>query len=288
MNLAITNHYKFDVFVFSENYYPHYNTKSNMISYIVEILLILTIGASLCTHMSLILLSLYTPHMPPLLGYLIPKEDYTSRVQFFTTLFTTIGLGFQCHGLTLTSSLNVIYNFYIPYILGKELRVGRPSSRYKAANKIRQPQNIRVVFRCFQIVHQNMFCWFGIFLMLINAGCMSSAVYICFVLLRFGTELRLLTKIPLLFAIVMISVTWSGVLEIGKHYHLNGKKVFGSWKRYDWGSKFENRVMAKFRLSCRPILLSYGKTFVVGPASVLNFSKGVVRGTMRCLLSTKH
>lgn len=239
-------------------------------------------------NLSIVLLVLYDPRKSPCLGYLIPKPYFTLPVQALVSLYHIWSSATLCYGVNLAVNVMIVYSFFIPYILGKELRVGRPHICYKASNQIRNPCNLRVVFRSFQLVHANMFCFAGLFLVLINAGDMVTAIYIIFVLVNYGSTLNFYTKVPLLIIVLYIMFLWSAVLEFGKMYHVSCKKVFSSWKRYDWGSAKERKIMAKFRLSCRPILMSYGKEFVIGPLSVLNFSKGVIRGTMRALLSTKQ
>lgn len=259
-----------------------------LLSHMLEFCLTMLLGTLVILKLSLILLLLYDPTKPPFLGYLIPDVQFTLPVRVIVCAYHVSGIWLLCHGLTFASTLVIVYNFFVPYILGKELRVGRVKKCYQASEFIRIPSHIRTVFRSFQLLHANFICLAGLFLVLANAGCMSTAIYIIFVLINYGSNLGIVTKVPFIIASVLIMIVWSGILEIGKFYHIRCKKVFSSWKRYDWGSAKENKIMAKFRLSCRPIVLSYGKNFVIGPLSVLNFSKGVVRGTMRVLLSTKH
>lgn len=254
----------------------------------LELLLGTLLGILTFLNLSLILLTVYDPQQPPFWGYLVPNKYFILPVRLAVCVYHISNIFYLCHGLSLSCSLLIIYNFFIPYILGKEMRVGRRKSCYKADDEIRKADNLRLVFRGFQVLHYNFICFVGLFLALINAGCMVTAMYALFVLINYGKDLQVLTAIPLLIAVVLIMVIWSAVLEYGKIYHVMCKKVFFSWKRYNWGSRKENQIMAKFRVSCRPILMSYGKDFVVGPLSVLNFSKGVMRGTMRVLLSAKH
>jgi len=77
------------------------------------------------------------------------------------------------------------------------------------------------------------------------------------------------------------------VLEFGRFLFCRGTKVIKSWKVDEKNYQGESKVMKKFARSCKPIVLSYGKQFVVGRVSVLVFFRGIVRGTFRALLATK-
>ncbi|CAL8120990.1 unnamed protein product [Orchesella dallaii] len=45
-----------------------------------------------------------------------------------------------------------------------------------------------------------------------------------------------------------------------------GQEVLYSWKFHDWGSSQNNKVMSKFRKSCKPIVVNYGNTYVIRSA----------------------
>jgi len=45
--------------------------------------------------------------------------------------------------------------------------------------------------------------------------------------------------------------------------------------------------MKKFQKACKPIVVGYGKQFVIGKTSLFTFQRGVTRGTVRLLLTCK-
>ncbi len=80
---------------------------------------------------------------------------------------------------------------------------------------------------------------------------------------------------------------WTFFLEIGCLFYVGGSKTLESWKRHNWGFQEQNRLMKRFCRSCKLIFFSYGRQFVVGKLSVLNYYKGVERGIFRSLLTVR-
>lgn len=259
-----------------------------MLSHLLELCLASLNGSLIFVNICLVAMILYDPRMPPFFGYLIPPAYFSLPVRILVCTDEIIAASYLCHGLNTAAAFILPYIVYAPYILGKELRVGRQRKHYIAIDLIRKPANIRIEFRCFQFVHTNIFCFLGFVFMLLNAGCMIGVIYNIFVFFRYRSKLSPLTTVPLVMGVLITMALWCGVLEMGRMFHVRCNKVFGSWKKFDWGSKRENGIMKRFRLSCRPILIAHGKTFVVRPLSVMIFYRGVIRGTMRVLLSTKH
>lgn len=261
--------------------------ETNFLSRVIDACLLTIVVALVILNFSLVLLVSRNPQAIPYIGFLFPKEYYGFSAAIFTCLFHVVGQSSLCQGLCFVCSAVMIYLFYIPHILGKELRVGRPTSCYTALGKLRQVENIRIAFRSFQVLHYNEFCYLGIFVLLCNWGCIVTSVNMLFVLLRYGRNLKRLTKIPMVMAAGLTIVVWGGILHFGKVFHLRCKKVFVSWKRHDWGSSRERKIMERFALSCRPIKISYGTIVVVGPMSVLQFIRNVKKYTIKLLISTR-
>jgi len=120
-----------------------------------------------------------------------------------------------------------------------------------------------------------------------NGVVMLISMYCYFVLIRFWSDLKLVSKALLLLWTVLITSSWLVGLEIGKILLIKGNKVLGSCKGDIWGNRRENKTMKKFNRSCKPVLICYGKQFVIGRVSLFVFCRGVTRGTCRLLLTTK-
>lgn len=179
------------------------------------------------------------------------------------------------------------YLAYFTQFLTKELRVGLKS--YRTVNKLRTPAHLQIVFRSLQVLHTYAFTFMGKLIILCNATMMITPVSINLVLIRYWSEMDLFTIAPLLLASGLIVGFWTVTLELGRVFFLKGGKTMGSWKRANWGNigMREKVIMKKFTKSCKPILMQYGKQFTIKRVSVLVYFRGVVRGTMRALLTTK-
>lgn len=261
--------------------------QTTFLSHILDFCLLAITVTLEVLNISLILLVSRNPQAIPWIGYLVPEKFYCWPVAAVTCIFHIAGQISLCQGTCFVGCAVMIYLFYVPYILGKELRVGRPSTEYNALRELRQADNLRISFRTIQVLHHNEFCYLGIFVLLCNWGCIVTSVNVFFVLIRYGATLKTLTKMPMVMAAGLILVVWGGILHYGKVFNLRCKQVFGSWKRYDWGSSKDRKIMEKFALSCKPIKISYGKMVVVGPMSVLNFIRSVKKYTVKLLLSTR-
>jgi len=121
-----------------------------------------------------------------------------------------------------------------------------------------------------------------------NALIMAMSIYCNFVLIRYWDQLQLISKWQLIIWSVVFMGAWTFVLELGMFLFSIGNRVLGSWKGGNWGSLRENRQMSMFHRSCKPIVLSYGRQFVIRKVSIFVFFRGVTRGMFRALLATKE
>lgn len=176
------------------------------------------------------------------------------------------------------------YNMILFYAF--ELGLGR--SKYRCSDDLRNnSENLCREYRAVQILHKIFITLFGPYFLIFNASVMTSLIYLCFVLIRYWNLLNVYTKAPLIVGLFLNSTVWTNTLVMGKILSLQGSKVLKSWNRKSWGTKKENRVMVKFGRSCKPLLLCYGKQFVIGKGSLFAFYRGVMRGTVRALLTTR-
>lgn len=201
---------------------------------------------------------------------IIPLQCYIT-----TILFTNI---------TIQGVLVLIYLVYISRFLTQEMCLGLTS--YRTDCKLRISGNLRIVYRSFQILHEYIMRSYELFLVACNGVYMYAVIYFNFTLIRYWSELHPASKMLLLFSSIGIIGFWLAVLELGRRFFVGGKKLLQSWKGRKWEGS--NIIMKKFVCSCRPILVSYGKQFVVGSFCVLNYFRGVVRGTQRVLLASKR
>jgi len=219
------------------------------------------------------------------IGDLVPLKYYHFPVPLLIIIFHAY-LFFACHLVCLTvGTATLVYGSYIMPILIRELRMGR--SKYKLKDSLRKPENIRHAYRCLQVLHANVFEVLGLFFVASNASFTIATLFCNFVLIKYWNQLQIFSKLQLLAWTVIFMSFWACVLELGRFLFSRGYKVLSSWKMNVKASTQERKLMQKFLRSCKPIVLSYGKQFVIGRVSVLVFFRGVVRGTFRALLTTK-
>lgn len=221
-------------------------------------------------------------------GALIPEKYYSWLIALITIVCQSYLVIAIFASVAMIACIISMYCFYVLLIVVREMRVGPVHFTYLSSDSLRKPDAIRQMFTRFQVLHNHCLAIFDLYLVVCNGTFLSAGVYINFVLFRYWSELRIVTKAPMTVGSVIIIGFWTVLLELGSLFFVGSKKVLETWKRHQWSSNEEvNKLMKKFCLSRRPILLSYGKQFVIGRVCVLNFHRGVVRGTCRALLMTK-
>jgi len=230
---------------------------------------------------------IYDPRGAVFLGDLIPQKYFYFPVKLLVIFFHAYILLSIHTGSVAVGTATAIYSFYFAPILIRELRIGKSRNFYKMSAKLRRPKNIRHVYRSLQIIQANIFSFLGRFLFMCHGNFLVSTLFLNFVLIRYWGQLQIVTKIQFLIWTYVLMTFWACVLELGRFLLTKGNKTLRSWKGGKWKSATNNNLMKKFLRSCKPIVLSYGKQFVVGRVSVLAFFRGNMRGTCRALLTTK-
>lgn len=89
----------------------------------------------------------------------------------------------------------------------------------------------------------------------------------------------------------LIVWTWSDMLSMtmGEAIQFYGVKALDSWKYHQWSNSYQKRLSGKFQKSCKPMQLSYGKTYVITRLTicVLKYLRGLCRGILKALLACK-
>lgn len=220
------------------------------------------------------------------MGRLIPLEFFTPTVAAFVTLFHTYILCVIGANVGVLGMYVLIYIFYATYILSRELHLGRKT--YRAEKSLRIAGNLRHIYRTLQICNTYAMVTFGKCLFVFQGAFTFLPMYINSVLIRYWDKLELFAKGPLVASSLFATIFWTVVLQVGGYLFVQGRKTIFSWKVGDhWMSRHENKLMRKFAKSCTPIVLCYGKQFVVKKLTLLKYHKGVGRGIFRALLATK-
>lgn len=267
---------------------PHFNHNKSPINLIHDIAQISLLIYIFMLNIALVILLAFDSTGALFLGFDLPRTSKFLPVYLFlfslhAYLTTVLYVGAMVY---LTPAL--FYFYYVVIFYTVEFKLRQPESAYRSLKCLRTiPEKLRHTFRAFQVLHT--YCTYipSRHLIIFNAGITLAAIYITFVSIRYWDQLEVYAKVPLLIADVFVSGIWSLALLSGKYLFCKGHQALNSWKMHPWGSEKECKIMKKFRLSCKPLLLSCGTLFVVRKASIFGFFKGVTRGTCRALLMTK-
>lgn len=221
------------------------------------------------------------PRGPLTIGILIPEAFFSfpikiAMITFHCYFITILVTNFTVHAICV-----FLYLLYFTLLFTKELNLHRHT--YITKNSLRDATNLRTIFRSFQVLHETGLSFLGKFVLVMNGEFMICIIYTTFVLIKYGGLLQTSVYVGLLLTTFSALLSWTILLEFGSEFYRRGNVVLASWrKKQEW-----SKDMVKFVASCRPILICYGKYFVLGSACLPNFYRCVVRGTQRALLTTK-
>lgn len=217
----------------------------------------------------------------PATGLFLVLKLILLLLQFYVLLGLTVAL-------LQVVILSFMYCFYVFLFYTVELELGKIPGNYKSDENLRNNQtNLRNVYRGFQVLNAHAMYIIGPFVLVSNAVFMAEIQYFTFILIRYWPTLELFAKLPLMGGCIIMPIIWTAVMEFGRLFYSQGTKVITSWKKGKWDSPLDNKIMSRFRKSCKPLLIAYGSTFIVKRSSLLTFYKGVFRGIFRALLTTK-
>ncbi len=240
----------------------------------------------LFTFLCGIALLIYDPAGVVFYGALVPPKYYSYfPVGIFVIIYQTFYLFVMCFNLIYTITFIMVFVLYTTVLLTKEMSLSR--NKYKTLDILRQPENLRLVYRAFQVLFANFVCFIGPFVSLAHAFAVFLPIFCNFFLIRYWGNLELISKMFTIMMSLLLFSFWTFVLQLGKYFFVRGNKILGSWKRKRWENEMERKVMKKFQKSCRLILIRCGNQLVLGRITQFNFVKSIMRGTFRSLLTSK-
>ncbi|CAL8085296.1 unnamed protein product [Orchesella dallaii] len=173
----------------------------------------------------------------------------------------------------------IFYFLYVFPIIRDELRRGR--KRYKTLDILREPYQLVVNYRAFQILTGIVNTEICTILIPIQA-LIIAAILVSNVSLAFQWELfTITTKIFLTAMSVVLLVGWSIILWMAGQQFGESKKTVGSWKLGNFENAFDEKYMKRVKLACQPICIGDGKRFLLKPTKVLLFVNSVNRNTFK-------
>lgn len=282
---AISGMFSLVIEIQDDYFVPHFDPEKSKYNLVLEVLLVVLAVNYFGLGVLVTLLVGYDPRAVTFLGRLIPEIYFFAPVKLLVVFLHAYVVVIGVMACGTLACLGTVYGFYVTLILSKELRIKNNCTTYLTTEKLRRTPNLRLIYRSFQLVHQNFMCFLGIYIVILNASVVVSVVFTNFVLLRYWSDQHTIMRVLGLGYTLMFILIWTAILQLGKLLFLKGNKVVNSWRGRDWGNVVENRIMKRFKISCKPILLSYGRQFVIGRQSILVFYRCVTRGTVRALLT---
>jgi len=152
----------------------------------------------------------------------------------------------------------------------------------------KNPYKLSREYRSLEILHK--FCFYTLGpLLLILQSCMGHVSVFCFYsVIRYWNKFDDTTLICMLSWGTICYITWSVGLEIGGRFYEVSRTAIKSWK----GSPVENpakkRFLNKFRKSCLPLKMGAEGYFTIKRLSILKFSSGIAKATLRALLTIER
>lgn len=250
----------------------------NIYAYNFSMLSLITIVALLVAH---------DPRKFVFLGALIPADYYGPFAHLCLFILHTYVNSSIILNVLVLWNLMMTYAFYLYLLIVREMKL-KPNRKYFASFEFRRANRVQITFRSLQLLHQDLMlcCGMGKCLMAINALVMVATIYFIFVIIRFWEQLNVIASVALVFTCVFGLLAYTLLLEVCFLFFVGCTRTIQSWKRFDWGSRHANKEMKKFCRSCKPLVYSCGKQFVIGRVAIFNFYRGVTRGTCRALLVT--
>ncbi|CAL8121202.1 unnamed protein product [Orchesella dallaii] len=232
------------------------------------------------------------PRAPFLLGNIIPKENFILPVRIaFTILYLIVFLSINGNLLAVAFIVCIYLLYMTIFVTNEFLMVGigaQKKQKYKTRNSLRAVRNIMVAYRTTEILHQNFLRTVGILFVPLHALTGNLVIFSNYVVITQSSEMNGWLSAMLFMWSLSAGIFWWAVLEIGRYISTRGSRVLSSWKLGDWGSPLNSKIMLRFGKSCRPLMLNYRSTYVIGRQSSIKFVKGITRGTFRVLLTLKR
>ncbi len=268
---------------------PNFDREKDKINLYLDALVCITGLTWIICMTIVILLCIYDPTSLVFFGAWIPPKYYS----FFPTgVLICIHHAYFCYVAGVNAAITLgfceTYFVYVTVIFTNELKLSKSPRFYRTLDTLRNdPNNLRHIYRCFQLLNANAMYITGKYLFAGHVLCLIIPVLCNFILIHYWANLGLLAKVPVMLGLPTSMGYWTVVLQFAKYLFVRSTKLLNSWNGKCWGSKKETSVMNKFRKSCRPVIIHWNKNLVLGRMTQFNYIKGVLRGTGKVLLAAK-
>ncbi len=227
------------------------------------------------------------PDTPTFIGSVIPDNFPIPIIIFVRYVFPSYMILVMHLNLCTISCVIFLYGVIIVPFIVLEFRIGRNPFKYFACCELRKPPLLWSAWRTVEILQLKINDLLGVILIPCQFLFGKLVVLITFMIIKLGHELSTSEIIMFSLWAVGSGLTWSLILLMGGYIHMFGRKILESWKYHKWIglTKVEKKQMKKFRKSCCPLSISYGKAYVIKRLTVLKFIRGIIAGIFRALLT---
>lgn len=265
-------------------YIPGHEPNTDKLTKIFDFtLVILFVGGCTFAMFESVLFLLF-PNMPILFTSMFPKG--TSLLFHIPPLMFHIYTVLILYLATCTIFIDSVYYgvLVVPFVV-KELRLDR--RRYRSLSKLREMHVLKMEYRAAEILQRIFNNHVGRFLLVFQS--LASLMFmICgFMIVKHGGDMNTISFCLLWVWLLGSAGIWSGWLAACAYFSTHGLKILNSWKYHVWARNHERVIMKKFRLSCKPLAVSYKNMYIIRSRSVLAFIQGLLRGLMRTLLTLR-
>lgn len=211
------------------------------------------------------------PEAPPIVY--IPFQYFFPWFYYFI-VFLTINILIICF---------FAYGLFVVRFAVTELRLSR--RKYKTPATLREPEHLIMAYRRIQVLQQYVTLFTGPLIFPTQAVLTKLVIFCSYMFIKHHHDTKIVSLALLLCWGTISVLFWSGVLFMGGCLHFYGVKVLLSWKYYPWPNRYTKRLMGKFRKSCQPLQINYGRTYVIKKLSVPKFIRSLSVGILRVLLA---
>ncbi|CAL8085924.1 unnamed protein product [Orchesella dallaii] len=282
--VGLCNSYVDLMYLLEDKYMPGLDHRTARSMKVLELLIWYMIISITALAFMVWLMNIVVPSSPILPTSLIPPDVKYGIILKMILFPIQMYLPFVVNGaLSVTAIIVILYTAtFIPFFTN-ELRIGM--GQYKTLDTLRTPKNLMATFRSFQLLHQIAISLFDVCILPCQIVASNLILFSNFMFIRHRVEMQPETNCMLVGWSTLSLLLWTFVLELGGRLHSRGREVLKSWKLHDFGDKSANRCMSKFRKSCQPLAMNFGRTYVIRRLSVLKFIRGLTVGTFRLLLA---
>lgn len=171
---------------------------------------------------------------------------------------------------------------HLNFIVSHDLRM-RGKSR--TPTHFRTAENIRITYRTLQLLHYHHMSYTSVLLFPVHWLTSKMIMFCGSKLIKYHKVMSPVVRRMMGTWTSVGLISWVIALEQTGYMQQYSQRAISSWQRYNWGTDEDNKLMSKFRKSCRPMVFAYGKLFVVKRITVLTFLRSIGKNMFKAYVA---